>query len=256
VLILRSAGTNCDLETEHAWRLAGARPERVHVRRLMESPRLLSGYQILTIPGGFSYGDDIAAGRILAAQMVRHLDGAVRDFVASDKLVLGICNGFQVLVQMGLLPSSQRREQPRRCTIAPNEPPGFQDRWVYLRARSERCVFTEPGRIYEMPIAHGEGRVAFAGEADARAAMEAGCGAVLYAGPREGEPNLHGEPLNPNGSAADLAGLCDETGRVLGLMPHPERFVTWTQHPCWTSRPRREEGDGLGVFRRAVGVFS
>jgi phosphoribosylformylglycinamidine synthase I len=252
VLILRAAGTNCDLETQHAWERAGARVARIHVRRLIEQPRLLDKFQVLTIPGGFSYGDDIAAGRILAAQVQRHLIEHVCAFVDAGRLVLGICNGFQVLVQAGMLPARRRTVGPRTCTIAPNEPPGFQDRWIYLRAETERCVFLESGRTYELPIAHGEGRVLFAAETEYQAAVRAGHRALLYAAPAAGQPDLHGEPHNPNGSVGDIAGLCDETGRVLGLMPHPERFVDWTQHPCWTSLPPRPEGDGLALFRRAV----
>ncbi|MEW6249832.1 MAG: phosphoribosylformylglycinamidine synthase subunit PurQ [Planctomycetota bacterium] len=273
VLILRAAGTNCDLETQHAWELAGAQPERVHIRRLAESASLLGEYQILTIPGGFSYGDDIAAGRIFAAQVQRWLGDELNAFVSAGKLILGICNGLQVLVQAGLLPFRKvgveraasalqgraeveaGRTSDRTCTVAANEPPGFQDRWVYLRAPVERCVFVERGRIYEMPIAHGEGRVTFASAADLAAVERDGQNALLYTPPPAGQPNLHGEPCNPNGSQGDIAGLCDESGRVLGLMPHPERFVTWTQHPCWTSLPPRTEGDGLALFRRALGCF-
>lgn len=254
-MILRAAGTNCDLETQHAWELAGARAERVHIRRLIERPAMLANCQILTLPGGFSYGDDIAAGRILAAQVQRHLRDALREFVDAGKLVLGICNGFQVLVQAGLVPFSEGNG-PRRCSITYNEPPGFQDRWVYLRAETDKCVFVEKGRVYEMPIAHGEGRVVFAEEGDHRKAADAGLDVLKYVRPRSGNGNPHGEPANPNGSFAGIAGLCDETGRVLGLMPHPERFVVWTQHPCWTSLPERAEGDGLALFKRAVGFFA
>ncbi len=258
VLILRAAGTNCDGETLHAWELAGARGERVHVRRLIETPRLLRDFQVLTLPGGFSYGDDIAAGRILAAQVQRHLADDVHAFIDRGGLVLGICNGFQVLVQTGLLPGgplsaepAPRADSPRTCSVTYNDPPGFQDRWVYLRAGRGPCVFLEPGRVYEMPIAHGEGRVVFDRPARLEALIAAGQDALRFTRPDNG-PNLHGEPYNPNGSVADLAGVCDATGRVLGLMPHPERFVTWTQHPCWTSLPERAEGDGLALFRRAV----
>ncbi len=256
VLILRAAGTNCDLETQHAWEQAGASANRVHVRRLIDEPSLLNEYQILTLPGGFSYGDDIAAGRILAAQLRRHLTDALRDFVGADKLVLGICNGFQVLVQTGLLPFRVPPDRRRSCTIAANDPPGFQDRWVSLRANTDRCVFLQAGRLYEMPIAHGEGRVLFSGPADLDSVRAAGQGALAYTGPGTGAADLHGKPWNPNGSQGDLAGMCDESGRVLGLMPHPERFVTWTQHPCWTSQPPRAEGDGLALFRQAVGYFA
>jgi phosphoribosylformylglycinamidine synthase len=255
VLILRAAGTNCDLETQHAWELAGAQAQRVHIRQLIGSPQRLNEYQVLTIPGGFSYGDDIAAGRIFAAQARRHLLGALVDFIAAGRLVLGICNGFQVLVQLGVLPFGRPGERAV-CSVAPNEPPGFQDRWVYLAARGDRCAFLERGRSYEMPIAHGEGRVVFAGPEYLERAAAGGHHALVYGSPPDGAPNVHGEPHNPNGSQADIAGLCDETGRVLGLMPHPERFVTWTQHPCWTSQPARAAGDGLALFQRAVQYFA
>lgn len=312
VMILRAAGTNCDLECEHAWRLAGAAPERVHVRRLIENRRQLDDFQVLTIPGGFSYGDDISAGRIFAAQLERHLLDDLRRFVAGGRLILGICNGFQVLVKAGLLPFSQGAAGPRPanrpaergrapapagldvrsgpiaervCTLTYNDPPGFQDRWVWLRADSAKCVFLEPQRVYEMPIAHGEGRVLFRDaaaletvlrndqcalryvpppdsgdttvtvgtdvELAASVALTGGAVARSAAAPPFAAPSA-AAPYNPNGSAADLAGLCDETGRVLGLMPHPDRFTDWTQHPCWTSLPPRPEGDGLALFRRAV----
>jgi phosphoribosylformylglycinamidine synthase I len=253
VLILRAAGTNCDLETQHAWELAGAHGTRVHVRQLIDNPHELAGYQVLTLPGGFSYGDDIAAGRILAAQVRRHLLDEILQFVDAGKLVLGICNGFQVLVEVGLLPF-RRPAGPRVCSVTANEPPGFQDRWVGLHAQSDRCVFIEPGRAYEMPIAHGEGRVVFASDMDFAATTAGRHAALLYGRPAAGTTGT-GLPDNPNGSQGDIAGLCDESGRVLGLMPHPERFVTWTQHPCWTSQPARPEGDGLAIFRRAVGYF-
>jgi phosphoribosylformylglycinamidine synthase I len=297
VLILRAAGINCDLEAQHAWELAGAQAERVHVRRLMERPDLLATYQVMMIPGGFSYGDDIAAGRILAAQLKRHLVGTVRDFVSSGRLVLGVCNGFQVLVNAGLLPfwendvptgpstktAASRRgaaalevgraglNGTRTCTISYNEPPGFQDRWVNLRATARNCAFLEPGREYEMPIAHGEGRVLFASEEALHRVLDAGLNALTYVASPPHAGITPGAPANPNGSVADIAGLCDPTGRILGLMPHPERFIRWTQHPCWTTErdrledpgnsqrhrlsgpgSRHDDGEGLALFRRAI----
>jgi phosphoribosylformylglycinamidine synthase len=298
-LILRAAGINCDLEAQHAWELAGAQAERVHVRRLIERPQILAEYQILMIPGGFSYGDDIAAGRILAAQLKRHLIEPIRDFVASGRLVLGVCNGFQVLVNAGLLPfpddgvpagaaceraaafeaasthraySISDHSAPaddlarlsglRTCTISYNEPPGFQDRWVNLRATTRFCAFLDPGREYEMPIAHGEGRVLFADEQTLQRVLSGGLNALTYVAPPPHAGVTPGAPANPNGSVADIAGLCDPTGRILGLMPHPERFVHWTQHPCWTADRERladrcgAEGDGLALFRRAVAYLA
>ncbi len=280
VLILRAAGTNCDLETQHAWELAGAHADRVHLHRLIEQPAMLDQYQIVTLPGGFSYGDDIAAGRIFAAQLRRHLADQLRAFVDAGKLVLGVCNGFQILVQAGLLPhphltesAELRGESGAVCTVTGNDPPGFQDRWVTLFAHESPCVFTEPGRMYEMPIAHGEGRVAFTDGPSLERVIEAGQNALCYVPPGvrpeeaiamsneatwlggRDEVPVGVTPFNPNGSHADLAGLCDPTGRILGLMPHPERFVTRTQHPQWTSRPEPEAGDGLALFERAVAYF-
>jgi phosphoribosylformylglycinamidine synthase I len=266
VLILRAAGINCDLEAQYAWELAGAQAERVHVRSLLDSPALLDAAQVLTIPGGFSYGDDVAAGRILAAQLERHLADRLRDFVASGRLLLGICNGFQVLVKSGLLPGAApglRSDEGRVCTIADNDPPGFQDRWVWLQAGSRPCAFLDPGARLELPIAHGEGRVVFRDAATRAAIVESGQAVLRFVPPPPEQRELSGgadlgpagAPYNPNGSEADVAGLCDASGRVFGLMPHPERFVRGTQHPSWTSRPWREEGDGLVVFRNAVACF-
>lgn len=255
VLVLRAAGTNCDLETQHAWELAGAVVERLHIRRLIEAPARLDRFQILTIPGGFSYGDDIAAGRIFATQLRRHLDESLRRFVDTNRLVLGVCNGFQVLVQLGLLPFCRRGAQ-RMCTITYNIPAGFQDRWVRLRADTDRCVFLERGRHYELPIAHGEGRVVFSSAADLNAVEAADQKALTYVPGDADTSTRDDQPYNPNGSTADIAGLCDESGRVLGLMPHPERFVDWTQHPAWTVLERRSPGDGLRLFQSAVTYFA
>jgi phosphoribosylformylglycinamidine synthase len=243
-LILRAAGTNCDLETQHAWELAGAAAERIHLRRLIEKPALLDECQVLTIPGGFSFGDDISAGRIFAAQLERHLNDTVRAFVDSGRLVLGICNGFQILVKAGLLPNPNGGEEQPTCSVTYNQPAGFQDRWITLRAGASPCVFTQEGRTYEMPIAHGEGRVVFSNDAALQRVVAGGQAVLRYEGG------------NPNGSTADIAGICDPTGRILGLMPHPDRFVSWTQHPRWTSLPERTQGDGLAMFQRAVAYFN
>ncbi len=247
-IIVRAAGTNCDLETEHAWRLAGAVPQRVHLRRLIEQPALLDQAQVVTFPGGFSYGDDLGAGTIFARQVSRHLAAALLDFVHRGGLLLGICNGFQVLVKAGLLPLAGR-PRPRACTITFNDPPGFQDRWIALRGNVRHCPFLQDGRVYEMPIAHGEGRVVFADEQARRSVADQGCAAALYCDP----PRAADAPVNPNGSADGLAGMCDPTGRIFGLMPHPERYVEPTQHPLWTSAADRPpHGDGLELFRNAV----
>lgn len=247
VMVLRAAGTNCDLETEHAWRLVGASPEAVHLNRLTASPRILDAYQIVTIPGGFSYGDDVSAGRIFAAHIERALHEEIGRFVDRGGFILGICNGFQVLVKAGLLPERDRAGESRSCTITYNDPPGFRDTWVHLVGGRTPSVFVEAGRRYELPIAHGEGRVVF--RADGPATDREPRVALRYAPPLDA-PDAGG--FNPNGSTLDIAGLCDETGRILGLMPHPERFVDYTQHPCWNSRSDSTGPDGLAIFERAV----
>lgn len=251
VAVLRTAGTNCDFETVHAWELAGAKADRVHLRELADAPQQLNNYQILTLPGGFSFGDDISAGKVFATRLQRLLRDPIRTFVAAGKLVLGICNGFQVLVKAGLLQVASDQTPALTqagVSITANQPHGFQCRWVTMHSASERCAFLEPRRHYQLPIAHGEGRVVFDTPATALAAERRGQFALRYTD--------HGLfPANPNGSTAELAGLCDETGRVFGLMPHPERFVRATQHPAWTIQ-HIALADGLRIFQHAVAHFA
>lgn len=251
VLILRAPGANCDQEAQYAWELAGARVEKVHIQALCEQPRKLLDFQVLTLPGGFSYGDDISAGRILAARLERHLSDLLHEYVAAGNLVLGICNGFQTLVKLGLLPFRNFPNAAAQCTVTHNNPAGFQDRWVAIHAVRDGCAFLEKGRTYEVPIAHGEGRVVFVSQSARECAVRNGCVALQYV---ESEHGSTEGPANPNGSVLDLAGLCDESGRILGLMPHPERHVRPQQHPCWTSRERAADapGDGLHLFEQAV----
>ncbi|HUU82909.1 MAG TPA: phosphoribosylformylglycinamidine synthase I [Phycisphaerae bacterium] len=247
VIVLRAAGINCDGETVHAWRLAGAEPRLVHVNELIRNPGQLNDAQVLTVPGGFSYGDDIAAGRILASRLAHRLSDAAREFIATGKLVLGICNGFQVLVRMGLLPGGRR--EALRVSLAPNSSSRFEDRWVRLRVETDRCAFLRRSRYIEAPVAHAEGRLVVDSERALTALRENGHVALRYVDSR-GEPGDY--PANPNGSADGIAGLTDATGQVLGLMPHPERHVDRTQHPLWTRRPDVATADGLDVFRSGV----
>ncbi|OHB55908.1 MAG: phosphoribosylformylglycinamidine synthase I [Planctomycetes bacterium GWF2_50_10] len=250
-IVLRAAGINCDLETEHALELAGASAERIHINRVIESPGVLDGFQIMVVPGGFSYGDDVAAGKILANQIKHHLYDAARKFIDSGKLVLGICNGFQVLVKAGLLPGRIDGEAmtEQSVTITYNDSGKFEDRWVYLEAVSSRCIFLEQGRRICLPIAHGEGKVVFKDEATRAKINSEGFAALRYV---DKDGNAGTFPVNPNGSTDAIAGLTDATGRVLGLMPHPERFVRVTQHPHWTRIKDTCTADGIGIFENAV----
>ena len=250
-LILRTAGTNCDAETAHAFELAGSQCDLIHINRILEDKSLLDQYDIAAIPGGFSYGDDIAAGRILAGQIVNHLRDAMTKFVADGKPVIGICNGFQVLVKTGLLPGGTAGRSGQTTTLANNDCGHFVDRWVHLATPKSKCIWTSGVASLELPIAHGEGK--FVPDAQCRKALWDNCQvAMIYARP-DGEAANGTEPFNPNGSVDDVAGICDPTGLVFGLMPHPERFVDATQHYAWTRRRRLDEpGSGLWIFQNAV----
>lgn len=258
VLILRAPGTNCDVETAFAFEKAGAKAERVHVNRLLEDPGLCAQYQVLCIPGGFSYGDDVGAGRILGNQMRHHLAGALAEFKEAGKLILGICNGFQVLLKTEVLLPGEPGKPPR-ATLAWNDSRKFEDRWVRLAVAGEKCVFLRGIRQMYLPVAHAEGKFVARDEGVLGQLDEAGQLVLRYR-PLSGEDLAPGAPVpypdNPNGSMADVAGVCDATGRVLGLMPHPERHIDPTHHPRWTRGEAGPVGDGMPVFANAVAYFA
>jgi len=244
-LILRAPGTNCDVESAFALEKAGAQVDLVHVAELISQRALLSGYQIMVIPGGFTYGDDISAGRILANELRLKLSDEIQRFVDDGRLILGICNGFQVLVKAGLLPR-RAGENSQFLTIAGNDSGKFECRWVYLRAnKTSPCVFTRGIDMMYLPVAHAEGKVVISSEAAKDVSV-----ALHYA---DETGNIQADyPYNPNGSMNNIAGICDSTGRVFALMPHPERFIRWTQHPRWTTEGRQDDGDGFRIFLNAV----
>ncbi|MFA5039061.1 MAG: phosphoribosylformylglycinamidine synthase I [Candidatus Omnitrophota bacterium] len=250
VLILKAAGTNCDLETAFAFESAGGSPESVHINELSRSAGKLADYQILAISGGFTYGDDISAGKILANELKYKLSDELSAFIARGSLVIGICNGFQVLVKAGLLPGSEGFRQ--EATLALNDSGMFQDQWVYLKGEKDsRCVWTRsmPEVIY-LPIAHGEGKFIPGNEEVLTRLREQGQVVLRYCDEKGGLGNV-----NPNGSVDSIAGICDETGRVFGLMPHPERHLTSLQHPRWTRAGLKRHGDGFQIFLNAVNFF-
>lgn len=253
VLVLRAPGTNCDAETAFAFERAGAAADVVHLNRWLESPRLADEYQTLCLPGGFSYGDDVGAGRIFANQLRHHLADTLAAFRDAGKLILGICNGFQVLIKSGLLDSDDDRGPA--ATLAWNESGRFIDRWVNLQVAGDRCVFLAGIERMTLPIAHAEGQFVGRDDAVLDQLQQQGQFALCYVDSTEACGSA-GHPYNPNGAARDVAGMCDRSGRVFGLMPHPERFIDRTQHPQWTRRPPLDEGGGLQVFRNAVRYFS
>ncbi len=309
VLVLRAAGINCDEEVMHAWQLAGAEPTSMHVARLAERPGLLDYFQIVTIPGGFSYGDDIGAGTILAQRVMQDLAEPLQRLVDRGGGIFGICNGFQVLVKAGLLPGSPLGHD--QVTVTYNDSAKFEARWVRLQVCTDRCPFlgegTKPSlrprpalpassltrgaasppiparrdrnterpprvkddqnaehsrrvkdheatKVLEMPVEHAEGKVVTANQGVLEELERRGQIALRYV---DESGRFDTYPANPNGSMGGIAGLCDETGRVFGLMPHPDRHLDPTQHPLWTRREGQlARPDGLSVFLNAVDYWS
>lgn len=281
VLILRAPGTNCDKETAFAFEKAGATTETLHINRLLESPGLFERFQILCLPGGFSYGDDIASGRILGNQIQHHLNEQMMKFKDDGKLMLGICNGFQILMKSPVLLPPDGEKGPL-ATLTTNDSGKYEDRWVHLATRGSKCVFLEGIERMYLPVAHAEGKFVARDEGVLTALDANGQLALRYVsatndrletsptaddrletGPTADDrletcPTSAGIlpfPENPNGAQADVAGVCDSTGRVLGLMPHPERHLDPLQHPRWTRGEAGDVGDGLQIFVNAVRYF-
>lgn len=256
VLILKAAGINCDQETAFAFESAGGDCEFVHVNELVSQKKSLGGYQILAISGGFTYGDDIAAGKILANELKSKLFEGLKKFIRDGKLIIGICNGFQVLVKAGLLPGSEDFSQ--EVTLANNDCGLFKDKWVHLKnsnakAQNSKCVWTRnlPEVIY-LPIAHGEGKFIPKNEEVLQRLRDNGQIVFQYC---DEAGRLGDYPVNPNGSLDSIAGICDVSGRVFGLMPHPERHLTSLQHPRWTREGLKKHGDGFSIFLNAINYF-
>ncbi|MBL7072398.1 MAG: phosphoribosylformylglycinamidine synthase I [Candidatus Omnitrophica bacterium] len=254
VIVLRTAGTNCDMETAYAFELAGAETELVHINALVEKRKALREYQILAIPGGFTYGDDVASGRILANELRSKLEDDLVRFISKNKPVIGICNGFQVLIKMGLLPSADKiADTGVQATLTLNDSGRFDSRWVYLKKTgSEKCIWVKDfPDLVTIPIAHAEGKFVPRG-ADVLKDLQDNEQIVFRYTDKTGK--LFGRPYNPNGSIDDIAGICDTTGRVLGLMPHPERHISYLQHPNWRRLQNKKHklGTGLEIFRNGV----
>lgn len=254
VIILRTAGTNCDKETAFAFELAGAAAELVHINELSRKAKDLNSYHILAIPGGFTYGDDIASGKILANELKFKLKDAVQKFIDDGKLIIGICNGFQVLVKAGYLPNLSGDFRTQEATLTLNDSAKFEDRWVYLKQRAKsrerKCVWTRDiGEIIYLPVAHGEGKFIPKDNKVLRQLKEKRLIVFEYVD-EKGKGRDY--PYNPNGSVENIAGICDMTGRIFGLMPHPERHITPYQHPRWTRDRLPKYGDGFAIFKNGV----
>jgi phosphoribosylformylglycinamidine synthase len=249
--VLYGFGINCDYETAHAFASAGAIGERVHVNDLITGARTLREFEILAFPGGFSFGDDLGSGKVLANKFKFHLQDELQQFVKDGMLVAGICNGFQSIAKLGLLPAFAGHYKEQTTTLTFNDSSRFEDRWVRLAFdKKNPCVWTKGIERMYLPVRHGEGKFA-ASELMLKKLDERHLAVAKYADSKW-KPTME-YPDNPNGSMHSIAAACDETGRVFGIMPHPEAFTDETNHPRWTRGSAHEEnGLGLQVFENAV----
>jgi len=252
VLIVRTAGTNCDKESEFAFNHAGAQTHLYHINHIKKE-RNLSDYQVICFPGGFSYGDDLGAGKILSLELSCWLKDSLKKFIDKGGLIIGICNGFQVLVKTGILPDLDFQQ---KVTLTFNDSARFEDRWVYLKVNSDSVWLKNLPEVISLPVAHGEGK--FYAEGPILDKIESsGQAALKYVG----EDSASAEyPFNPNGSLNDIAGITDSSGKVLGLMPHPERFIFKHHSPFWKDKRvssfiSEEVPFGLKFFENAVNYF-
>jgi len=267
-LVLTGFGLNCDWETTYALELAGAEAHRVHINQLIMGEKIgeiarLQDYQILTFIGGFSWGDDHGAGVILATRLLYNIGEEILAFIEAGNLVIGICNGFQALVNLGLLPGFDGDYNSRQVALIWNDSGNFRDQWVHLKIEEDSpCVFTKGLKQLELTVRHGEGK--FYAEESVIKDLEKNNQVVLRYADDKGNRAKGRFPENPNGSLEDIAGICDSSGRVFGIMPHPEAFNHWTNHPNWTilkenyrrrKEPYPKEGYGIKIFRNAVEYF-
>lgn len=255
VLVVTGFGLNCEAETRHAWQLAGAEPSLVHLNDLLDRPAQLHDFAALMVGGGFSYGDHMGSGLVFAHRLRHHLREDLEKFVAAGKLVMGVCNGFQILTKLGLLPGLDGDYFSQKVALMHNDCGAFQNFWVTLRFDPDSpCVFTKGLDRVPLPIRHGEGKVFTTDASVLQRIEDLKCVPCRYVD-ASGQPTQD-YPHNPNGSLNAIAGLCDPTGRVFGLMPHPEAYLFPENHPQWEMQRDRGElparGLGLKLFENAV----
>lgn len=252
-LVLGGLGINCELETAHALELGGCKAHIVDFGALVSGKEKLEEYQALVLPGGFSFGDDIQSGRVLANKLRCRLSSPLKKFIDDGKPLIGICNGFQVLTQLGVLPGWGQFGQ-RDISLMRNASGRFEDRWVKMRVERSKCTFAQGCEYIRAPVRHGEGQVAVRTAADLQRLDDSGQIVFRYAA-HDGLA-AQSYPDNPNGSADAIAGICNEQGNVLGFMPHPECHVRYTQSPKWTRSPPPIDRHGKGVIGSIKRIFA
>lgn len=256
VLIITGYGVNCEAESSHAWAMAGAEPHLLHLNDLLENPDSLNKYDALMFIGGFSYGDHMSSGHVFARRVGHHLKHELEEFVSAEKLIMGVCNGFQVMTKLGLLPALDGTLFEPSVALLQNDCGHFQNYWVELAyEQSSPCVFTRGLSRMPLPIRHGEGKFYAHDSGILNRIEELNCVACRYADPDSGAPTME-FPANPNGSQNSIAGICDPSGRIFGMMPHPEAYLFPENHPNWDTQKLNgtlpEQGLGDLLFKNAV----
>jgi phosphoribosylformylglycinamidine synthase I len=258
VCVVRVGGTNCDAETQRAFLELGVQAEILHINDLIKRENLLD-YQVLVFPGGFSFGDYVRSGVIFARYLSAKLGKEIETFIDEGRPILGICNGFQILVEYGLLPGFDGVSAYPEATLTTNEPAGFKCKWIHLKQENKgKCIFTNKipeGKVLNMPIAHGEGRLLFPKnkEREMIAKLIDNDMVVFRYCDKNGNVANGEYSANPNGSTFDIAGMCNKEGNIFGLMPHPERAMYWWQQPNWTRKQQMlQYGDGKLVFQSII----
>lgn len=261
-LILTGYGINSEEETAKSFELGGTETEIVHVNDIINGSKNLDEYQIMAFPGGFSYGDDTGSGNALANKVRNNLEDKIISFAQKDKLIIGICNGFQILTNLGLVPATNEQYGKREAALMHNTKTRLECRWVHIKNTSEKCIWTKGIDVFHLPISHGEGN--FYTEKETLENMKENDQIVFKYVTPEGTPANNIFPYNPNGAMEDIAGVCDPSGRIFALMPHPERFNSFTNEDGWELKKEQliregkeipKEGDGLRIFKNATAYF-
>jgi phosphoribosylformylglycinamidine synthase subunit PurQ / glutaminase len=262
-LILTGYGINCEEESAYVIKKAGGEAEVVHINDLIDGHKKLDDYQMMFFPGGFSYGDDTGSGNAMANKVKNNLEEEILAFAQKDKLIIGICNGFQMLANLGLVPALDDKYGERSVALMHNKTARYDCRWVHLKMTSEKCIWTKGIDQIHVPIAHGEGN--FYAEPEVLERIKAQDQVAFKYVKPDGSAALSELPFNPNGALEDIAGICDESGRILGMMPHPERFNCFTNEDGWEKEKEKliregkelpKEGAGLKLFKNAVQYFA
>lgn len=247
-LIITGYGINCEEETAKVFEVSGAEPKIIHINDLIENTKQLKDFQILAFPGGFSYGDDTGSGNALANKIRNNMADELFSFAKQDKLIIGICNGFQIIANLGLVPGLDQNYGERKVALMPNRQARYECRWTHLKTASQKCVWTKDMELLHAPIAHAEGN--FYAEKETLEKIKVN-DQIVWKYVREDGLEANGEfPFNPNGSLSDIAGICDESGRILGMMPHPERFNSFTNEDGWQIKKEKLVREGKSFQKK------